>query len=69
MFGEIEQMHDVIEPCLKYFGVDRCLFGSNHPVSYTNEYNYWHDQLCTLISNEKDQTKIFHQNTLDAYSN
>ena len=69
MFGDIEQIKPAVMPCLEYLGAERCLFGSNHPVSYTDDYNYWYNQLRPLISSDAAQKMIFYDNAFKVYHN
>lgn len=69
MFKLEAEFGTVIDFCLQHIPDSRLMYGSNYPVSYTNEPNYWFNYLDTLIENNDLKEKIFLNNALGLFFN
>jgi len=64
MFKLESEFEEVVNFCLQNIPDNRLMYGSNYPVSYTNEPNYWCNYLNTTIKNNATKEKIFLNNAL-----
>jgi L-fuconolactonase len=64
MFKPETEFGEVLDFCLQNIPDTRLMYGSNYPVSYTNEPNYWCNYLNTFIKNDILKEKIFLSNAL-----
>lgn len=59
-FQEQNKFKNIIQFCLDHISADKLLYGSNYPVSFTNDYNFWRSYLNTIVLSEKE--KLFYSN-------
>lgn len=69
MFKPEEEFAGIVDFCLEHIPYERLMYGSNYPVSFTNNYNYWFDFLNTAIKNAAIKEKIFLNNAANVFFN
>jgi len=69
MFKPEAKFGEVLDFCLQYIPDTKLMYGSNYPVSYTNEPNYWCNYLNTFFKNDNLKEKIFLNNALALFFN
>ena len=67
MFDKNLILEKTIIPCLDLFGVERCLYGSNHPVCFTNDPSKWYEILDGLSLSKQDKMHIFYNTAKKVY--
>lgn len=59
----------ILDFCLQNFSHKNLIYGSNYPVSYTNDYDWWFNYLNKSIKNTKIKEQIFYSNALKLFFN
>lgn len=67
MLQNEDKFKSVAHECLARFPVERILFGTNFPVSFTDDCNYWYKFVDHLIPTKKDKDMIFYKNALNLF--
>jgi L-fuconolactonase len=67
MLQSEDMFKNIVYECLDRFPLERMLYGSNFPVSFTNDYNYWYKFIDSIISAEKDKNMIFYENSFNLF--
>ncbi len=62
MFRRETEFDEVVKFCLKNVPIGRLIYGSNYPVSFTHDYNYWFDYLNNLGLSATEKEQIFFKN-------
>ncbi len=67
MFRRETEFDEVVKFCLKNVPIGRLIYGSNYPVSFTHDYNYWFDYLNNLGLSATEKEQIFFKNAFDIF--
>ena len=62
MFQPKSNFNSAVMYCLDKFSSKRLIYGSNYPVSFSNDYNYWYNYLATFKLSESEKECIFYNN-------
>ncbi|MEN9391081.1 MAG: hypothetical protein RL017_378 [Pseudomonadota bacterium] len=58
---------NTMQQCLQRFPVARMLYGSNFPVSFTSDYDFWYNFIKQLIKLPEEQNQIFYANAFNLF--
>ena len=67
MFQVREHFDNVIQYCLDTFPINRLVYGSNYPVSFNHDYNYWYNYLNKLHLSGLEKEQLFYKNALTLF--
>ncbi|MCC2625259.1 MAG: amidohydrolase [Burkholderiales bacterium] len=62
MFKQEAEFDTVVNYCLENFPIEQLMYGSNYPVSFTHDYNYWYNYLNKLNLSADEKEQIFFKN-------
>jgi len=69
-YWSIESIKRLVVETIDFFGIDRCIFGSNFPVDgVTSSYDNLINSVKSIVSgfSESDKRKLFHDNAARIY--
>ena len=67
MFQDRNNFDLVVKYCLEKFNNNRLIYGSNYPVSFTNDYNMWYNYLSNLGLSAVESEQIFYKNAMKLF--
>ena len=67
MFRKEAEFKDVVQFCLDKFPIDRLMYGSNYPVSFNNNYNYWYEYLNNMSLSSIEKEQLFFKNACGVF--
>lgn len=67
MFRKETEFKEVLDFCLNKFPTSRLMYGSNYPVSFNHDYNYWYEYLNKMDLSENTKKQIFFKNAHDVF--
>lgn len=67
MFRKEIEFDSVVEFCLEHVSSNKLIYGSNYPVSFTHDYNYWYEYVNRLNLDQATKEQIFFKNAYDNF--
>lgn len=67
MFQPRKNFDKTIMYCFDNFPIDRLMYGSNYPVSFNDDYNYWFNYLNGLELSQIEKDQLFFKNAANLF--
>lgn len=67
MFRKEAEFKDVVQFCLDKFPINRVMYGSNYPVSFNNDYNYWYEYLSIMNLSSVEKEQLFFKTAYEVF--
>lgn len=67
MFKQEAEFNSVIKHFFETFPIKRSMYGSNYPVSFNHDYNFWHNYLNKLKLTHDEKDGLFFRNAHDLF--
>ncbi len=69
MFRQDHEFDNVLDFCFKIIPSSNLIYGSNYPVSFNHDYNYWYNYLNTFNLSDSKKEQIFMKNANSIFFN
>jgi L-fuconolactonase len=67
MFRKESEYKEVVQFCLDKFPINRLIYGSNYPVSFNSNFNYWYEYLNNMNLSSAEKEQIFFKNACKVF--